>query len=398
MRQNGIALEGDKPLQLPKVKATDDPATIGKVDMVIFAVKLRDTETAARAILPILGPDTGIISLQNGVQKDDMLAPIVGRKALLGGAAYIGVSIVRPGVIRKTGAMERLAFGEYDNKVSPRAQAFLDACKAGGINADIPRRHHARAVAEVHLPHRDVERHGLDALDHRSDPRQSADACLRARHHEGSRRGRPRARRRRCRRTSPSKRIGGVDALAPDMQASMALDLQLGRPLELPWLAGAVVDLGAAKGVPTPCCRAVRDILALYVDGKPADSLPLIPANAGIRARPQSVTGFRLRGMSGEVSAASTPASAASPSARTSATSSSLQSGCARSTLSVPMHWPSLTRGTLTQECSPSPKMIAWSSNDLRMPSSPALTSTRCSVSTLRLQSVSRFGLRPPTG
>ena len=97
MRQNGIALEGDKPLHLPKVKATDDPATIGKVDMVIFAVKLRDTETAARAILPILGPDTGVISLQNGVQKDDMLAPIVGRKALLGGAAYIGVAIARPG-------------------------------------------------------------------------------------------------------------------------------------------------------------------------------------------------------------------------------------------------------------------------------------------------------------
>src|SRR5258708_13083157 len=66
------------------------------------------------------------------------------------------------------------------------------------------------------------------------------------------------------------KRIAGVDAMAPEMQASMALDLQLGRPLELPWLAGAVVDMGAQKNVPTPCCRAVRDILALYVDGKPA--------------------------------------------------------------------------------------------------------------------------------
>src|SRR4030095_13374357 len=124
--------------QLPKVKATDDPASIGKVDMVIFAVKLRDTETAARAMLPVLGPATGVISLQNGVQKDDILSPVVGRKALLGGAAYVGVAIPRPGVVPKTGAMERLAFGEYDNKVSPRAQAFLGACKAGGINADIP--------------------------------------------------------------------------------------------------------------------------------------------------------------------------------------------------------------------------------------------------------------------
>src|SRR4029077_9553640 len=138
LRQNGITIEGVKPLHLPKVKATDDPATIGKVDMVIFSVKLRDTESAGRQILPLIGPDTGIISLQNGVQKDDMLAPIVGREHLLGGAAYIGVSIARPGVIRKAGTMERLAFGEFDNKVSKRAQAFLDACKAGDVKADIP--------------------------------------------------------------------------------------------------------------------------------------------------------------------------------------------------------------------------------------------------------------------
>jgi 2-dehydropantoate 2-reductase len=59
-----------------------------------------------------------------------------------------------------------------------------------------------------------------------------------------------------------------MDSLAPEMQASMALDLSQGKPLELPWLAGAVVDLGAKAGVPTPCCRAVRDILALYVDGQ----------------------------------------------------------------------------------------------------------------------------------
>src|ERR1051325_2047886 len=97
LRQTGVQSEGVKPLHLPKVKATDDPATIGKVDMVIFSVKLRDTESAARQLLPVIGPDTGIISLQNGVQKDDMLAPVVGREHLLGGAAYIGVSIARPG-------------------------------------------------------------------------------------------------------------------------------------------------------------------------------------------------------------------------------------------------------------------------------------------------------------
>ena len=67
-----------------------------------------------------------------------------------------------------------------------------------------------------------------------------------------------------------TQRAAHINGMSPDMRASMSLDLELGRPLELPWLAGAVVDLGAQKGVPTPCCRAVRDILALYVDGKPA--------------------------------------------------------------------------------------------------------------------------------
>jgi len=138
LARSGIVVEGIQPVQLPKVQATDDPATIGPVDIVIFAVKLRDTESAARAILPVLKDGTGVISLQNGVQKDDMLAPIVGREHLLGGAAYIGVSIARPGAIRKAGTPERLAFGEFDNKVSKRAQAFLDACQAGGIKADIP--------------------------------------------------------------------------------------------------------------------------------------------------------------------------------------------------------------------------------------------------------------------
>jgi 2-dehydropantoate 2-reductase len=66
------------------------------------------------------------------------------------------------------------------------------------------------------------------------------------------------------------QRIALFDAAAPDMRASMSLDLELGRPLELPWLAGAIVEMGAKAGVPTPCCRAVRDILAIYVDGKPA--------------------------------------------------------------------------------------------------------------------------------
>jgi 2-dehydropantoate 2-reductase len=269
MQQNGLALEGDRPIHLPKVKATDDPSTIGKVDMVIFSVKLRDTETAAKAILPVVGPDTGIISLQNGVQKDDMIATVIDRKHLLGGAAYIGVSIARPGVIKKAGTMERLAFGEFDNTISPRAQALLDACKASDIKADIP------ADISLELWQKFVVivtmssitaamRSTIGPIRANPQAKQFAHDLMREIVAVGRAQGvalEP---------DFADKRIVHIDAMSTDMRASMSLDLELGRPLELPWLAGAVVDLGAKSGVPTPCCRAVRDILAIYVDGKPA--------------------------------------------------------------------------------------------------------------------------------
>jgi len=267
MQQNGLALEGANPLHLPNVKVTDDPATIGPVDLVLFCVKLRDTESAARTIKPILKEGSAVISLQNGVQKDDMLAPIVGREKLLGGAAYIGVAIARPGVIRKTGTMERLAFGEYDNKVSPRAQAFLDACKAGGINAEIPpditlelwqKFVFLTAMSSVTASMRST----IGPIRANPLTRQFALDVMKEVVAVGRAHGVA------LPEDFAEKRIAGVDALAPEMQASMALDLQQGKPLELPWLAGAVVDLGAQKGVPTPCCRAVRDILILHVDGK----------------------------------------------------------------------------------------------------------------------------------
>jgi 2-dehydropantoate 2-reductase len=262
MREKGVALEGDRAIHLPKVKATDDPSTIGKVDMVIFSVKLRDTESAARQMLPVIGPDTGIISLQNGVTKDDMLAPVVGREHLLGGAAYIGVSLVRPGVVRKAGTMERLAFGEFDNKVSPRAQAFLDACKKSDIKADIP------ADISLELWQKFVVIVTMSSITSamRSNPSARQFALDVAKEVVAVGRARGVA-------LEPSfaeQRIALFDAAAPDMRASMSLDLELGRPLELPWLAGAIVEMGAKAGVPTPCCRAVRDILAIYVDGKPA--------------------------------------------------------------------------------------------------------------------------------
>src|SRR5262245_10237365 len=138
MRENGLRVEsplGD--LELPRVDATDDPRTIGAVDLVIVAVKLWDTEQAARQIEPLVRAGAAAISLQNGVAKDEVLRGVLGAASIMGGTCYIGASIVGPAAIRHIGQMQRIVFGEYDGRRSPRAEAFLSACQRAGIDVEL---------------------------------------------------------------------------------------------------------------------------------------------------------------------------------------------------------------------------------------------------------------------
>ena len=110
MRQNGLTIESDAhgTLHVPQVSVTDAPATIGVADYVLIAVKLWDTEAAGRAVASLVGPHTAVLSLQNGVIKDDILKTIFAPEAVMGGAAYMGTSIARPGVIRQIGPLQRV--------------------------------------------------------------------------------------------------------------------------------------------------------------------------------------------------------------------------------------------------------------------------------------------------
>jgi 2-dehydropantoate 2-reductase len=272
MREHGLAIEStDESFRLPKVSVTDDPATIGPVDLVLFGVKLWDTEQAARSLLPVMGADTALVSFQNGVQKDDMLRAIVGETAIMGGVAYVGTNIGRPGVIAQKGPMQRLVFGEYDGRRSRRAEDFLAACRQGGINAEISpdiRREiwqkfvflagMAAATASTRRPLGPV----------RSNPvtRQFFLDLMREVVAVGRAHGVA------IPEDFAEQRLAFADTLHPDMTASMHHDLEQGRPLELQWLSGGVVDLGARVGVPTPLHRAVRDTLILHAAGAQAKS------------------------------------------------------------------------------------------------------------------------------
>ena len=127
MREHGLTITGPDQFHLSEVTVTDDPATIGVADLVIFAVKLWDTEAALIQIKPIVGPQTVVISFQNGVLKDDYLTRAFGAERIMGGVCYVATSIARPGVIHRTGPLERMVFGEFDGTSSPRANQFLEA-------------------------------------------------------------------------------------------------------------------------------------------------------------------------------------------------------------------------------------------------------------------------------
>jgi 2-dehydropantoate 2-reductase len=267
IRQNGLRVESQLgELYLPEVRASDDPAAFGTPDYVFFCVKLWDTQPALRALAKVIGPRTAVISFQNGVQKDDLLRQHLSDNAVMGGVAYIGAELARPGVVRHTGAMQRLLFGEFDGSGSPRVTALLEACRRAGIDAelgaDIRRAIWEKFVFIV----------GLSALT--SSTRKTV----------GPVRGNPRTRAMLLeimRETVAvgrahgvnlpedyaDKRMTFVDGLPAEMTSSMHNDLEAGKRLELDWLSGGVVELGKEVSVPTPMNRAVSAILALYANG-----------------------------------------------------------------------------------------------------------------------------------
>jgi 2-dehydropantoate 2-reductase len=268
MRANGLVIESEhEPICVSKVNATDDPRTIGRVDIVLFSVKLRDTDNAARSLLPVMGPETGIISFQNGVQKDDALWKVFGVDAVMGGVAYMATTIGRPGVIVQTGTMQRVIFGEYDGRHSARAEALLTAARSGGMQAeisdDIRRAIWEKYVFLVALSGSTAStRLSLGPIRDHPRTRQFLLDLMRETIAVGRAQGVE------LPEDYAEQRLAFVDGLPADMTSSMHHDLERGVPLELQWLSGGVVEMGAALGIPTPANRSVYDVLILHADGR----------------------------------------------------------------------------------------------------------------------------------
>jgi 2-dehydropantoate 2-reductase len=269
MRERGLTIENQQQgeIRVPKVQATDDPAQIGKVDLVIVSVKLWDTESAARQIKPLLGPDTGVISLQNGVIKDDILRRELGEAPVMGGVGYVATHISRPGVIHQTGTMQRVVLGEYDGRKSERAQFLHEALRKAGVNAelsaDVRKAIWEKYVFLVALSATTTTmRKPIGPIRENPQTRAFLLELMRETVAVGRAHGVALAE------DYAEQRLAFADGLPADMTSSMHHDLERGNPIEVNWLSGGVVQLGQSKGVPTPANRAVCNILALHARGR----------------------------------------------------------------------------------------------------------------------------------
>jgi 2-dehydropantoate 2-reductase len=270
MKSQGLKVQSERgDTHLVPTRATDDPAEIGKVDIVLFCVKSWDVESAGQHIKPLIGPDTAVIPLQNGIDAAERLIPILGSGAVMGGVAQISASITEPGVIRQVGTFMRMIFGEFDGRRSKRGGDFLALCLKAGFDATLSDNiltdlwmkfillaSNASMMAATRQP--------IGKLRDDPDLRPIFVAAYREVVDVGRAKGV----------ALPADAVDRILDLTghmpPAMKASMAIDLDRGNRLELPWLGGKVVELGRELGVPTPTHSMIAAMLKPYIMGPPA--------------------------------------------------------------------------------------------------------------------------------
>jgi 2-dehydropantoate 2-reductase len=255
-------------IHLMPTQATDNPADVGPVDFVLFCVKQWDVESAGHHIKPMIGSETAVIPLQNGVDAAERLLPILGKNAVMGGVAQISAAITGPAQIQQVGTFMRMIFGELDGKRSKRGEDLLGLCLKAGFEATLSEAIQTDLWMKFILLATNASivalaRQPIGKLRDDPDIRPVFIAAAQEVMAVGRANGV----------ALPANAIETMlaltDHLPPPQKPSMALDLERGNRLELPWLSGKVVELGKKLGVPTPTHSLMYAMLKPYVMGKP---------------------------------------------------------------------------------------------------------------------------------
>ena len=259
MREQGLRVESALGNLQIKVLAHERPEEIGAVDYVVFAVKLADVEGAAERLRPLLHERTLVLCFQNGVEAPETVARVIGAQHARIGVAYIASAIAAPGIVRQTGTMQRM-------QVGPGAERYVAACKEALINIeqvdDIDRARWEKFVFLAALSGvTTVARAPVGACRADPDLRASFEAAMTEAWRLGRKRGVKLAD------DFIGERMKFVEGLPAEMRTSMQHDLEAGKPLEAPWLCGAVARMSAQDGLEAPVNRTLYAALKPFLHG-----------------------------------------------------------------------------------------------------------------------------------
>lgn len=241
-------------------RATDDPAEVGPVDLILFTTKTYHTDVAAQAIKPMVGQETVVVPLQNGIDAAERIGAYVGREHLVGGVTWLSAAIEAPGVIGQYSQFRRIVLGEFDGKMTARLKMIYETLQATGITVEMSDNilkvlwtkfvfiSSASALGSLTRATIGEYRHVPETRDVLTEALREVVAVAQARgvKLEGD---------------LVDKTLEFIDNAATDMKTSMQRDVEAGRPSELESMIGVVPRLGRQIGVSTPVMRLAYAVL-----------------------------------------------------------------------------------------------------------------------------------------
>jgi len=241
------SVKGDFVVERPKVVSD------GKVDAVLMCVKAWQVPEATKSVLPLLGDDTAIVPMENGMEAPEQIAAVAGREHAVGGLCAIVAFAVEPGHIRHISADPFVMFGELDNRRSERLQRLCDAFLRAGVNAEIPPDIHRSMWSKFLFiaPMSGVgavTRAPLGVWRSMPETRELAERAVREVMALAAARGAA------LPDDAFERTMQRYDMLTPDATTSLQRDIMDGKPSELDAQLGAVVRMAAESGVDVPVC------------------------------------------------------------------------------------------------------------------------------------------------